>query len=460
MALYTRKRKRTDPFPESEVGIIEDKKDCIRAWGCRLLSKYSECWSDGEWKEERNQILDSYDILGMGPFFCGSGVSETLYNEYIDVWKVLFPSNTSPFLFTQTGTDANNSMYSIFYQHAREIYGKDSIKGNVIFMSNIFGSGRGEYASASHIKPVQKFAHPGLMKNFIVKGPYVKELNPTLPKQTLEQQEAREQEALDHISRLLQDQTLTIASVWIETIIGHTRDVLFLRKEFLLKLRRLCDSFNVVIFCDEILSGIRTGLPFAYQHFAPFEPDYISFGKGLIVSGVAKVERTNAITNKEIEHKIATYTTLQACPARITYSMRLIKWILKQNLLTNIQYVGDYLLQSMKCYDKQTTGIGLMICTSLKTDTLRGVGRRLLPAIDITQSDVDCYILNLQHDDELDRFHMSFCGLCAEKNEMPNLLCISCPQSYHEYCHTEKFPEAPVQKKSGFKCDDCRSNMS
>lgn len=459
MSRFTRKRKRKDAVLQNNIDVVEDKKDCIRAWGYKLLGKYSNCWNDLTWKERRNKILDQYDVLGIGPFFCGSGVDENLYNDYIDTWQQFFPSNTSPILFALTGTDANNSMYSVFYQHAKDIYGKDAVRGNTIFFSKIFGSGRGEYSSVSHIKPVQKYSCPNLLKDFIVKGPYVKELNPELKEHALQAQSTKEDETLEKIDKLIRDKSLYISSVWIECIIGHTKDILFLRQEFLMKLRALCDKYNIIIFCDEILTNIRTGKPFAYQHFEPFEPDYISFGKGLIVSGIAKVERINSKTHKPITHKSATYTTLQACPVRLAYSMRLLEWIQQNNLLDNICRVGQYALASFKAYDKTTTGIGLMLCTSLKTDTLRGVGRRVLPAIDLQQSDIDCYLLNCQHDNEVDRFHMSYCGLCALKGTIPTLRCMSCPQSYHIECHIDKFPEQPSPKIENFKCDDCRSNM-
>lgn len=50
---------------------------------------------------------------------------------------------------------------------------------------------------------------------------------------------------------------------------------------FLLKLRELCDKYQVILMFDEVQSGIgRTGKLFAYQHY-PVEPDLISLAKAL-----------------------------------------------------------------------------------------------------------------------------------------------------------------------------------
>jgi adenosylmethionine-8-amino-7-oxononanoate aminotransferase len=131
-------------------------------------------------------------------------------------------------------------------------------------------------------------------EKFVIDPPYVKELNmqsATEPEK-LQKQKQREEKSLALIEKKLRDTNLDIGAVWIETIVGHYKCLLFFRKEFLCNLRKLCDKYNVPIFCDEILTcGGRTGKPLAYQHYAGFEPDYFSFGKGLLVSGVAAVHR-------------------------------------------------------------------------------------------------------------------------------------------------------------------------
>jgi len=51
--------------------------------------------------------------------------------------------------------------------------------------------------------------------------------------------------------------------------------------EFLVKLRHLCDKFNVILMFDEVQTGMgRTGKLFGYQHYA-VEPDMISIAKAL-----------------------------------------------------------------------------------------------------------------------------------------------------------------------------------
>lgn len=57
-------------------------------------------------------------------------------------------------------------------------------------------------------------------------------------------------------------------------------------KGYLEQIRVLCDQYNVLLICDEVMSGwCRTGKVFAYQH-STIEPDIITTAKG-ITSGYA-----------------------------------------------------------------------------------------------------------------------------------------------------------------------------
>ena len=52
-------------------------------------------------------------------------------------------------------------------------------------------------------------------------------------------------------------------------------------KEFLVRLRKLCDEHGIVLIADEIQSGFgRTGKWFAMDHFG-VEPDLVTVAKSL-----------------------------------------------------------------------------------------------------------------------------------------------------------------------------------
>jgi adenosylmethionine-8-amino-7-oxononanoate aminotransferase len=70
------------------------------------------------------------------------------------------------------------------------------------------------------------------------------------------------------------------AAVLLEGVGGSGSGVLVPPAGFLAELRQLCDSYDVLWICDEVMSGFgRTGAWFAFQH-AGVVPDIVTFAKG------------------------------------------------------------------------------------------------------------------------------------------------------------------------------------
>jgi len=77
----------------------------------------------------------------------------------------------------------------------------------------------------------------------------------------------------------------TIAAVMIETITG-TNGIIIPPDGYLQGVRKLCDKYNIVMICDEVMSGFgRTGEWFAFNHWG-VTPDIVTMAKGL-TSGYA-----------------------------------------------------------------------------------------------------------------------------------------------------------------------------
>src|SRR5262245_31869720 len=72
----------------------------------------------------------------------------------------------------------------------------------------------------------------------------------------------------------------TVAAILVEPI-GHTGGIIDPPDEYLPLLREICDQHNILLMCDEIITGIgRTGNLFAAQTFG-VTPDVLCIGKGL-----------------------------------------------------------------------------------------------------------------------------------------------------------------------------------
>jgi taurine--2-oxoglutarate transaminase len=91
---------------------------------------------------------------------------------------------------------------------------------------------------------------------------------------------------VDHLEEIIMyEGPETIAAVMIETITG-TNGIIIPPDGYLQGVRKLCDKYNIVMICDEVMSGFgRTGEWFAFNHW-DVTPDIVTMAKGL-TSGYA-----------------------------------------------------------------------------------------------------------------------------------------------------------------------------
>lgn len=205
---------------------------------------------------------------------------------------------------------------------------------------------------------------------------------------------------LEHLRGVFTDPGRRIAGIFLEVFSNGFYSLETFHPAFLRELRILADEFNVAIIADEIFVGLgRTGKFWSFEHFPGFVPDYLTFGKGLMLSGYAQVRRhkegaanVTGIMYDGSEPFYSRHKDFSGPPSTIAVSgllvlqaSQVLKIIFENNLVDNARDVGAYFLEQAARPNgiiglkHGAEGLGL----HLKWD------RRLSPPLDLTKEDAD-----------------------------------------------------------------------
>jgi len=123
------------------------------------------------------------------------------------------------------------------------------------------------------------------------------------------------------------------------------------------KLRKLCDERNILLFADEVLTGMgRTGEWMCMDHW-DVTPDIITFGKSFgngfpVTAMVVKEEYADAL------EKISASSSYGGNPMACAAALASIEVIEEENILENVRTVGEYFQKRMKAMKESHPIIG------------------------------------------------------------------------------------------------------
>ena len=207
------------------------------------------------------------------------------------------------------------------------------------------------------------------------------------------------------------------AAIMIELIQGES-GVHPMDKEYVQKLRKLCDEKDIILIFDEVQTGMgRTGHLFAYQMYG-IEPDIFTCAKALgggIPIGAVCAGKKVADTFEPGDHG----TTFGGNPFATAAGLAVFNIYEKEQLVENAANMGEYFKKKLNAlkdkYADKITDVrcaGLLIGIQIKDDIAKAVFNKLFengiltslcdgntlriaPPLIIKENDVDLFVNEL-----------------------------------------------------------------
>lgn len=258
----------------------------------------------------------------------------------------LMPNNMGKVFFTNAGADANENAVKI----ARMFTGKSKIFSRYrSYHGSSFGAGNltGE--------PRRYALEPGIPG-------FIKFFDPYVYREAIEFES--EEAATKYYLTKLREQIIyegpdSVAAIVMETITG-SNGVIIPPKGYLPGVRALCDEFNILMICDEVMAGWgRTGKMFAFENF-DVKPDIVTFAKGVTCG---YVQLGGVVVSKEIaayfdDNLLSCGLTYSGHPLACAAGVACVNYYEKANILENVNKVGKVLGEKLEEFKEQYKCVG------------------------------------------------------------------------------------------------------
>ncbi|HYQ87977.1 MAG TPA: aminotransferase class III-fold pyridoxal phosphate-dependent enzyme [Bacteroidota bacterium] len=178
-------------------------------------------------------------------------------------------------------------------------------------------------------------------------------------------------EYIDHMIRNEGD----VAAVLVEPVVG-TNGVLIPPKEYMPRLRQICDEHKILLIADEVMSGWgRTGKWFAVDHWN-VRPDILTTAKGITTAymPLGLCATTKKIGDYFDDHYFAHGHTYEAHPLTLAPAVAAIREYRRLNLIERSVEMGSYLGEKLLELKPKHRSIG----------DIRGIG--LFWAVDLVRN--------------------------------------------------------------------------
>ena len=261
------------------------------------------------------------------------------------------PGDLNHFFFTSGGADANENAIKL----ARAYTGKHKILAR-------YRSYHGATAGAMSLTgdPRRLAWEPNLMPGVVhFLDPYRYRSTFHRSNQDISESEFA-QDYLNHLEEMIIfEGPQTIAAIILETVTG-TNGIIIPPEGYLQGVRELCDKNDILLICDEVMSGFgRTGQWFAVDNWNVV-PDLMTMAKGLTsayapLGAVAMSDKISDFFEDNVYYGGLTYNSH---PISMAAAIANIKVIQEDNLIEHTQQMGTVLRRHLNDLGEQHPSVG------------------------------------------------------------------------------------------------------
>ena len=332
--------------------------DFWREWGYQLLPPEDRAFSSPEYLK----LLRALAAPQTTSFYAPNSRHYTDATAIYETFAFYFAQTDTlnrirPLRFANSGTEANNLLFEMAEIAYRQRTGLEARRVHLLYLGDPFGGNFGRIAEFG------KVYEPRYIDQIHLKVPIAPRRfdgKPSSDDRFLEDEDL----SLQFIENAINHSRYEIGGIFLEAISATPRLTGF-RPQYLRRLRKLADRLRVPIFVDEVLTGGgRTGKFWAYQHYLGFEPDLFTFGKGLVVSGVAEMKRVGlpwrwpdcgrllSIADQRYP-SVMVGGTSRAHPLVLAQSTQVMKRVINDDLSGQAERVGRYARKLLRAKFRQ-----------------------------------------------------------------------------------------------------------
>lgn len=277
--------------------------------------------------------------------FIGPGFTTDVRAELAKLLLEVLPKGLDKFFFCTSGTEANEAAFKI----ARMVTGKSKI---ISRYRSYHGSTMGSIAATGDprrwaMEPAGKI--PGVIFAPEVHC-YKCPIGHTYPGCNMA--------CAEYIEHMIENES-DVAAVIVEPVVG-TNGVLIPPKEYMPRLRRICDAHQVLLIADEVMTGwCRTGKWFAMDHWN-VTPDILTTAKGITNAAVplGLCATSGKIASYFDDHFFSHGHTYEAHPLTLAPAIAAINEMKRMKLAERATEVGAYLGQRLSDLKPKHRSIG------------------------------------------------------------------------------------------------------